>query len=89
MVFKSCLATWAEPDRGIVGLRELEFLGVGGLPVMNALEPLVKAGPFEHFQMAFVTIPVNNTESSVRHDLSICVYNMYDGNTNASRLKFQ
>ena len=29
MVFKSCLAAWAEPDRGIVGLRELTFLGVG------------------------------------------------------------
>ena len=59
VVFKSCLATWAEPDRGIVGLRELEFLGVGGLPVMDELEPLEKTGPFEHFQMAFVTIPVN------------------------------
>jgi hypothetical protein len=59
VVFKSCLATWAEPDRDIVGLRELEFLRVGGLPVINELEPLVKAGPFELFQMAFVTIPVN------------------------------
>jgi hypothetical protein len=59
VVFKSCLATWAEPDRGIVGLRELEFLGVGALRVMDELEPLVKAGPFEHFQMSFVTIPVN------------------------------
>ena len=59
MVFKSCLATWAEPDRGIVGLRELEFLGVGGLPVMDELEPLEKTGPFQHFQMVFVTIPVN------------------------------
>ena len=59
MVFKSRLATWAELDRGIVGLRELEFLGVGGLPVMDELEPLEKTGPFEHFQMAFVTIPVN------------------------------
>ena len=52
VVFKSCLATWAEPDRGIV-------VGVGGLPVINELEPLVKAGPFELFQVAFVTIPVN------------------------------
>jgi hypothetical protein len=30
MVFQSCLTTWAEPDRGIVGLRELELVGVGG-----------------------------------------------------------
>ena len=59
MVFQRCLTTWAEPDRGIVRLRELEFLGIGGLPVMDELEPLVEAGSFEHFQMAFVTIPVN------------------------------
>jgi hypothetical protein len=59
IVFKSCLATWAEPDRGIVGLRELDFWGVGELLVMDELEPLEKTGPFEHFQMAFVTIPVN------------------------------
>ena len=59
MVFKGCLASWAEPDRGIVGLRELAFLGVGGLPVVDELEPLVQASPFEHFQMTFVAIPVN------------------------------
>ena len=59
MVFQSCLTTWAEPDRGIAGLRELEFLGVGGLPIMDELEPLEKTGPLKHFQMAFVTIPVN------------------------------
>ena len=59
VVFKSCLATWAEPDRGIVGLRELEFVGVGGLPIMDELEPLEKTRPFQYFQMAFVTIPVN------------------------------
>jgi hypothetical protein len=59
MVFQSCLATWAEPDRGIVGFRELGFVGVGGLPIMDELEPLEKTGPFQHFQMAFITIPVN------------------------------
>ena len=59
MGFKSCLAIWAVLDRGIFGLRELEFVGVGGLSVMDELEPLVESGPFEHFQMAFVTIPVN------------------------------
>ena len=47
MVFQSCLTARAEPDRGIVGLRELEFLGVGGLPVMDELEPLKKTGPFK------------------------------------------
>ena len=57
--FKSCLAIWAVLDRDIFGLRELEFMRVGGLSVMDELEPLVKAAPFEHFQMAFVTIPVN------------------------------
>ena len=59
MVFQGCLTTWAEPDRGIVGLRKLDFLGVGGLPIMDELEPLEKTFPFQHFQMAFVTIPVN------------------------------
>ena len=59
VVFKSCLATWAEPNRGIVVLRDLEFVGIGGLPIMDELEPLEKTGPFQHFQMAFVTIPVN------------------------------
>jgi len=49
----------AEPDRGIVRLRKLEVLGVGGLPVMDELEPLEKTGPFENFQVAFMTIPVN------------------------------
>ena len=59
MVFKGCLAAWAEPDRGIVRLHELEFLGIGGLPVVNEFGPLVQASPFEHFQMTFVAIPVN------------------------------
>jgi hypothetical protein len=59
VVFQSCLTARAEPDRGIVGLRELEFLGVGGLPIMDELEPLEKIGPLKHFQMAFVTIPAN------------------------------
>jgi hypothetical protein len=59
MVFKGCLAAWAEPNRGIVGLRELEFLGIGGLPVVDELEPLVQAGSVEHFQMPFVAISVN------------------------------
>jgi hypothetical protein len=59
MVFKGCLAAWAEPDRGIIGLRELELLGVGALPVVNELEPLVQASSVEHFQMTFVAIPVN------------------------------
>ena len=45
MVLKGCLATWTEPDRGIVGLGELGFLGVGGLPVVDELEPLVQASP--------------------------------------------
>ena len=59
VVFKSCLATWAEPNRGIVVLRDLEFVGIGGLPIMDELEPLEKTCPFQYFQMAFVTIPVN------------------------------
>ena len=59
MVFRSCLTARAEPDRGIGGLHKLEFLGVGGLPVMDELEPLEKTGSFENFQMAFMTIPVN------------------------------
>ena len=59
MVFQSCLTARAEPDRGIGGLRKLEFLGVGGLPVMDELEALEKTGSFENFQMAFMTIPVN------------------------------
>ena len=57
MLFKGCLAAWAEPDRGIVGLRELEILGIGELPVVNELEPLVQAGSVENFQMTFVAIP--------------------------------
>jgi hypothetical protein len=52
MVFRSCLTARAEPDRGIGGLRRLEFLGVGGLPVMDELEPLEKTGPFENLQVA-------------------------------------
>ena len=60
MVFKGCLAAWAEPDRGIVGLGELELLGIGGLPIVNELEPLVvQAGSVENFQMTFVVISVN------------------------------
>ena len=59
MVFKGCLAAWAEPDRGIIRLRELEFLRIGGLPVVNELEPLVQAGSVENFQMTFVAIPAN------------------------------
>jgi hypothetical protein len=59
VVFKSCLVTRAEPDRGIAGLHELEFVGVCGLPIMGEPEPLEKACPFQYFQMAFVTIPVN------------------------------
>jgi hypothetical protein len=59
MVFRGCLAAWAEPDRGIVGLCELEFLGTGGLLVVNEPEPLVQAGSVENFQMTFVAIPVN------------------------------
>jgi hypothetical protein len=59
MVFKGCLAERAESDRGIVGLHELEFLGIGGLPVVNELEPLVQAGSVENFQMTFVAIPAN------------------------------
>ena len=35
MVFQSCLTTWAEPDRGIVGLCELEFVGSDGLPILS------------------------------------------------------
>jgi len=66
VVFKSCLATWAEPDRGIVGLRELELVGVGGLPIMDELEPLEKTGPFQHFQMAFVIIPGFHVESQTK-----------------------
>jgi hypothetical protein len=50
MVFQSCLTTWAEPDRGIVRLRELEFLGVGGLPIMDELEPLEMTCPFSTFR---------------------------------------
>ena len=45
---------------------ELEFLGVGVLPVMDKLEPLEKTGPFEHFQVAFMTIPVNTWPRGVR-----------------------
>jgi hypothetical protein len=37
MVFQGCLTARAEPDRGIVGLRELEFWGVGGLPNLDEL----------------------------------------------------
>ena len=59
VVFKSCLATWAESDRGIVALRELEFVEIGGLPTMDELEPLEKTCPFQYVQLAFVTIPVN------------------------------
>ena len=59
VVLQSCLTTWAEPDRGIVGLREIEFVGVGGLPIVDELELLENTGPFQHFQMAFMTIPVN------------------------------
>ena len=59
MVFQSCLTARAEPDRGIVGLRDLESLGDFGLPIMDELEPLEKTGPFEHFQVAFMTIPVD------------------------------
>ena len=59
MVFQSCLTARAEPGRGVVGLRKLEFLGVGGLPIMDELEPLEKTGPFNYFQMAFMAIPVN------------------------------
>ena len=59
MVFQSCLTARADPDRGIGGLRELELLGVGGLPVIDELDPLEKRGPFEDFQVAFMTIPVN------------------------------
>jgi hypothetical protein len=40
MVFQSCVTTWTEPNRGIVGLRKLEFVGVGGLPIIDELEPL-------------------------------------------------
>jgi len=43
----------------MVGLRKLEFLGVGGLPIMDELEPLEKTGRLKHFHMAFMTIPVN------------------------------
>ena len=53
------VSTWAEPDRGILRLRKLECVGVGGLPIMDELEPLEKTRPFQYFQMAFVTIPVN------------------------------
>jgi hypothetical protein len=59
MVFQGCLTTWAEPDRGIVGLRKLDFLGVGGLPIMDELEPLEKTGRLKRFHMAYMTIPVN------------------------------
>jgi hypothetical protein len=59
MVFKGCLAAWAEPGRGIVILRELNFLGVGGLPVINELEPLVQGGSIENFQMTFMAILVD------------------------------
>jgi len=59
MVFQSGLTTWAESDRGIVGLCELEFAGVGALPIMDKLEPLENTGPLKHLQMAFMTIPVN------------------------------
>jgi hypothetical protein len=59
MVFQSCLAARAELDRGIVGLRDLEFLGGGGLSVMDEFDPLETRGPFENLQVAFMTIPVN------------------------------
>jgi hypothetical protein len=39
----------------------LDFMSLScGLPIMDELEPLEKTGPFQHFQMAFVTIPVNS-----------------------------
>ena len=59
MVFQSCLTARAEPDRGIGGPLKLEFLGVGGLPFMDELEPLEMTGPFKNFQVAFMAIPVN------------------------------
>ena len=37
----------------------IAFLGVGELPVVDELEPLVQASYFEHSQMTFVAIPVN------------------------------
>jgi hypothetical protein len=43
----------------MVRLRELVFLGVGGLPVVNNLEPLIQGGSVENFQMTFVAIPVD------------------------------
>jgi hypothetical protein len=43
----------------IIRLRELEFLGVGRLPVMNKLEPLIQGGPVENFQMTFMAIPID------------------------------
>ena len=45
MVFQSCLTARTEPDRGIGGLCELDFLGVGELPVMDDLEPPEKTDP--------------------------------------------
>jgi hypothetical protein len=59
MVFQCCLAARVEPDRGIGGLSELEFVGVGRLPVMDELDPLEKGGLFVNFRVAFMTIPVN------------------------------
>jgi hypothetical protein len=53
MVFQCCLTARTEPDQGIVGLRKLEFWGVGELSVMDELEPVEKTGPFENFHVAF------------------------------------
>jgi hypothetical protein len=49
-VFQSCLTARTEPDRGISGLRELEIWGIGGLPVMDELEPLERQAPLRTFR---------------------------------------
>jgi hypothetical protein len=81
VVFQSFIAARAEPDQGIGGLSELEFLGVGGLPVIDELDPLEARCPFEDFQEAYLTVPVdtnhNQLESrlgcSLLQDKGICI----------------
>ena len=56
MVFQSCLAARAEPDRGIGGLSELEFLV--GQSWMNLIR-WKREAPLRNLQVAFMTVPVD------------------------------
>ena len=60
MVFQSCLKDGQSLIEALSDFASLSFWELMGCQSWMNFEPLEKAGSFQHFQMAFMTIPIKN-----------------------------